>query len=149
MEVVFCSNAIWMSEFLSETSICDTWCLCYDRLTYKFTKSYDFVYYEGWNWPCVAKNEEKHSFFLNAFRWYHILPWKTMFHSRDSPRLLVCDTGLYMEQNDIGFITVAICGGYISKYPRLSCLIKVSQIYVKGPMNSISIEIFYKILLPS
>ena len=24
-----------------------------------------------------------------------------------------------MEQNDIGFITVAICGGYISKYPRL------------------------------
>ena len=24
-----------------------------------------------------------------------------------------------MEQNDIGFITVAICGGYISKYPSL------------------------------
>ena len=42
-----------------------------------------------------------------------------MFHSRDSPRLLVCDTGLYLEQNDIGFITVAICGGYISKYPGL------------------------------
>ena len=42
-----------------------------------------------------------------------------MFHSRDSPRLLVCDTGLYLEENDIGFITVAICGGYISKYPRL------------------------------
>ena len=42
-----------------------------------------------------------------------------MFHSRDSPRLLVCDTGLYMEQNYVGFITVAICGGYISKYPRL------------------------------
>ena len=42
-----------------------------------------------------------------------------MFHSRDSPRLLVCDTGLYSEQNDIGFITVAICGGYISKYPGL------------------------------
>ena len=42
-----------------------------------------------------------------------------MFHSRDSPRLLVCDTGLYLEQNDIGFITVAICGGYISKYPKL------------------------------
>ena len=42
-----------------------------------------------------------------------------MFHSRDSPRLLVCDIGLYMEQNDIGFVTVAICGGYISKYPRL------------------------------
>ena len=48
-----------------------------------------------------------------------------MFHSRDSPRLLVCDTGLYMEQNDIGFITVAICGGYISKYPRL--LFKLSD----------------------
>ena len=42
-----------------------------------------------------------------------------MFHSRDSPRLLVCDTGLYSEQNDIGFITVAICGGYISKCPGL------------------------------
>ena len=42
-----------------------------------------------------------------------------MFHSRDSPRLVVCDTGLCLEQNDIGFITVAICGGYISKYPRL------------------------------
>ena len=24
-----------------------------------------------------------------------------------------------MEQNDIDFNTVAICGGYISKYPRL------------------------------
>ena len=43
-----------------------------------------------------------------------------MFHSRDSPRLLVCDTGVYMEENNIGFITVAICGGYISKYPRLA-----------------------------
>ena len=42
-----------------------------------------------------------------------------MFHSRDSPRLLVCDTGMCMKQNEIGFITVAICGGYISKYPRL------------------------------
>ena len=41
-----------------------------------------------------------------------------MFHSWDSPRLLVCGTGLYLEQNDISFITVAICGGYISKYPR-------------------------------
>ena len=48
-----------------------------------------------------------------------------MFHSRDSPRLLVCDTGLYMEQNDIGFITVAICGGYISKYPRHVCSIYI------------------------
>ena len=43
-----------------------------------------------------------------------------MFHSWDSPRLLVCDTGPYLEENDIGFITVAICGGYISKYPRLN-----------------------------
>ena len=43
-----------------------------------------------------------------------------MFHSRDSPRLLVCDTGLHLEENDIGFITVAICGGYISKYPGLN-----------------------------
>ena len=44
-----------------------------------------------------------------------------MFHSRDSPRLLVCDTGLYMEQNDIGFITVAICGGYISVRIQYPC----------------------------
>ena len=50
--------------------------------------------------------------FENAFTQYHILLWKTMFHSRDSPRLLVCDTELYWEQNDIGFITVAICGGF-------------------------------------
>ena len=57
--------------------------------------------------------------FLNAFTRDHVLPCKTMFHSWDSPRLLVCDTGLYLEQNDISFITVAICGGYISKYPRL------------------------------
>ena len=56
------------------------------------------------------------SFFLKAFTRDHILPWKTMFHSWDSPRLLVCDTGLYLKQNDIGFITVAIGGGYISKY---------------------------------
>ena len=48
-----------------------------------------------------------------------MLPWKDMFHSRDSPRLLVYDTGLYLEETVIGFITVAICGGYISKYPRL------------------------------
>ena len=30
----------------------------------------------------------------------------------DSPRLLVCDAGVYLKQNDIGFITVAICGGF-------------------------------------
>ena len=48
-----------------------------------------------------------------------MLPWKTMFHSQDSPRLLVYDIELYLEENGIGFITVAICGGYISKYPRL------------------------------
>ena len=47
-----------------------------------------------------------------------------MFHSRDSPILLVSDTGLYTEQNDIGLITVAICGGFIGKYPRL-----IIQIY--------------------
>ena len=63
MEVIFCSNAIWISEFLSETSIWDTWCLCYDRLTYKLAKPYNFVYYEGWNRPCVAKNEEIHALF--------------------------------------------------------------------------------------
>ena len=47
----------------------------------------------------MAKNEETHYFF-NAFMQYYILPWKTMLHSRDSPRHLVCDTGLYLEQND-------------------------------------------------
>ena len=52
-----------------------------------------------------------------------------MFHSRDSPRLLVCDTGLYLEQNDIGFITVAICGGYISKYPRLITVTVLLTVY--------------------
>ena len=46
MEVIFGSNATWMSELLSETSICDTRCLCYDRLTDKLAKSYTFVYYE-------------------------------------------------------------------------------------------------------
>ena len=66
-----------------------------------------------------SQNEQIHNFFFKAFMRDHILPWKTMFHSWDSPRLLVCDTGLYLEQNDISFITVAICGGYISKYPRL------------------------------
>ena len=58
--------------------------------------------------------------FKNDFTRYHILPWKTMFHSQDSLRLLVCDTGLYLKQNDIGFITVAICGGfgpYIAQIP--------------------------------
>ena len=66
----------------------------------------------------MTKNEEIHSF-LKDFRRYHILPWKNMSHSRDNPRLFVSDTGLYMEQNGIGLITVAICGRYISKYPRL------------------------------
>ena len=46
MEVIFGSNATWMSKFLSETSIYDTLCLCYDRLTYKLGKSYTFAYYE-------------------------------------------------------------------------------------------------------
>ena len=33
---------------------------------------------------------------------------------------LVCDVGVYLEQNDIGFITIAICGGfspYIAQIP--------------------------------
>ena len=46
MEVIFGSNATRMDGFMSETSIYDTWCLCYDRLTYKLAKSYTFVYYE-------------------------------------------------------------------------------------------------------
>ena len=118
MELIFGSNATWMSEFLSENSVWDTCCLCYDKLTYKLAKLYTFFTTKSridLVWPKM-----RNSFiFQKAFRQYHILPWKTMFHSRDSPRLLVCDTGLYLEENDIGFITVAICGGYISKYPRL------------------------------
>ena len=35
-----------MSEFLSETSVWDAWCLCYDTLTYKLAKLYTFVYYK-------------------------------------------------------------------------------------------------------
>ena len=38
-----------------------------------------------------------------------------MVYSRDPPRLLLCVLGLHLEQNYIGFITVAICGEYISK----------------------------------
>ena len=34
-----------------------------------------------------------------------------------------------MEQNEIGFITVAICGGYIGKYPRLIQNIYSQTIY--------------------
>ena len=48
-----------------------------------------------------------------------------MFHSWDSPRLLICDTGLYLEHDDIGFITVEICGGYISKCPGLPAIIPI------------------------
>ena len=44
---------------------------------------------------------------------------KNMFHSWDSPRDLVCETGLCLEQKDVCFVTDAICGGYISKYYRL------------------------------
>ena len=63
MEVIFGSNATWMGEYLSETSVWDTWCLCYHRLTNKLATSYIFVYYEVKNRPCVAKNEENHSIF--------------------------------------------------------------------------------------
>ena len=66
-----------------------------------------------------SQNEQIHNFF-KSFHVRSYIALKTMFHSWDSPILLVCDTGLYLEQNDISFITVAICGGYISKYPRLN-----------------------------
>ena len=46
MEVNFGSNATRMCEFELETSFWDTWCLCYDRLSYKLPKLYTFVYYE-------------------------------------------------------------------------------------------------------
>ena len=66
-------------------------------------------------WPKMKKLIH----FLKSFQTVSYIARKTMFHARDSPRLLVCDTGLYLEEDDIGFITVAICGGHISKYPRL------------------------------
>ena len=34
-----------------------------------------------------------------------------------------------MEENNIGFISVTICGGYISKYPRLSCKLSLLTKY--------------------
>ena len=61
--------------------------------------------------------------FLKSFQTVPYIALKKMFHYWDSPRLLVCDTGLYLNKNDLGFITVAICGGYISKYPRLYCTV--------------------------
>ena len=49
------------------------------------------------------------------------LPSISLMRAARSPvyHIISCDTGLYLEQNDISFITVAICGGYISKNPRL------------------------------
>ena len=70
-----------------------------------------------------------------------------MFHSRDSRRLLVCDTGLYLEQNDIGFITVAICGGYISKYPGLRRVTQGSDMAV-GMINRFITKIWTCGLMP-
>ena len=84
--------------------------------------------------------------FLKASMRDHILPWKTMFHSWDSPRLLVCDTGLYLEQNDISFIIVAICGGYISKYPRLGS--KVIQWFTDNGMQANPSKFQFMVISP-
>ena len=54
----------------------------------------------------------KYIYFLKCFHAVLYIAIKNMFHSRDSPRLLVYDAGVYLEQNDIGFITVAICGRF-------------------------------------
>ena len=100
--------------------VSETHCVYYGILAYKLPKLYALFIIKcrmDLMWPKWANPW----IFLKALTRDHILPWKTMFHSWDSPRLLVCDTGLYLEQNDISFITVAICGGYISKYPRLIC----------------------------
>ena len=48
----------------------------------------------------TRKNVEIHSF-LKCFHAVLYIALKPMFHSRDSPRLLVCDAGVYLEQNDI------------------------------------------------
>ena len=82
-------------------------------------------------WPTIRK----FIYFLKCFHAVLYTALKTMFHSRDSPRLLVCDTGLYSEQNDIGFITVAICGGYISKYPGLPPLETVCNLHFAAPFQ--------------
>ena len=64
-----------------------------------------------------------------------------MFHYWDSPRLLVCDTGLHMEQNGIGFISVAICGGYISiSYPNKSNMAANSWHFLHLPTGMTRIE---------
>ena len=75
------------------------------------------------------------------------LLWKTMFHSRDSPRLLVCDTGLYWDENGIGFITVAICGGCISKYPRLVHRAQYLQSILSNVLRTLNIDFRYAALL--
>ena len=43
MEVIIGSNATWMSKFLPETSIWDTWCLCCDRLIYRTEQNIFFI----------------------------------------------------------------------------------------------------------
>ena len=43
MEVIIGSNATWMSKFLPETSIWDTWCLCCDRLIYRTKQNIFFI----------------------------------------------------------------------------------------------------------
>ena len=48
-----------------------------------------------------------------------------------------------MEQNEIGFITVAICGGYIGKYPRLHWYVTYNMNFdfcnkIKFPYNDLA-----------
>ena len=118
MEVISGLNVTWMTEFLSETSVWDTWCLCYDRLTYKLAKLHT-LFTTNSRKDLVGPKMRKFVHFFKQLSDGIIYCPKNMFHSRDSPRLLVCDTGLYLEENDIGFITVTISGGYISKNPGL------------------------------
>ena len=49
--------------------------------------------------------------YIDFLKCFHVVSYsvlKDSFRSWDSPR--VCDAGVYLEQSDIDFIIVAICG---------------------------------------
>ena len=56
----------------------------------------------------MTKNVEIYLFFIMLSRGI-IYCLKKTCSTRDFPRLLVCGVGVYLKQNDIGFIIVAIC----------------------------------------
>ena len=53
--------------------------------------------------------------YIYLFKCFHAVSYIAIKRHVPLPRfseILVCDAGVYLEQNDIGFITVAICGGF-------------------------------------